>query len=252
MSPELGLMNLLAQSRVDLMRREKQIQEARVAIATMTDEYRERRAREDAVSRLEGQDTVHDRLAELTCGARREYLSFLPGGGCSSRAGRLALREALDRGVAIRNVLRESARNNPAMLRYAHDLAEAGGQTRTVPELPLQMAIADRETALVCMPWGALDLHGEGLLAVLVALFEQTWQVAAPFAEPPSPDICELMPLERALLRLLAQGCTDESAAKRLGVSLRTVRRMTAALLERLDARGRFQAGVRAAQLGWL
>jgi len=65
-SPELGLMNLLAQSRVDLVLREKQIEEARVSIAAITDEYSARRPREHAVSRLEGADAVRDRLAEVT------------------------------------------------------------------------------------------------------------------------------------------------------------------------------------------
>jgi len=73
-----------------------------------------------------------------------------------------------------------------------------------------------------------------------------------PFGDPPGRDIGGLRPLDRALLQMLAQGCTDESAAKRLGLSLRTVRRMTAVLLGRLGARSRFQAGVRAAQQGWL
>jgi sugar-specific transcriptional regulator TrmB/DNA-binding CsgD family transcriptional regulator len=254
-SPELGLMNLLAQSRVDLVRREKQIQEARVAIAAMSDEYWARRAREHAVSRLEGQDAVHDRLAELTRRARRECLSFLPGGALTAAAmaaNQPADQAALSRGVAIRTVFRDSARNDPATVRYARGLAEAGGRPRTVPELPLQMTTFDRDTALVRLQWGALEVRGEGLLAGLIALFEQTWDAAVPFTDPPGRDTGGLSPLDRALLRLLAEGCTDESAAKRLGLSLRTVRRMTAALLERLEARSRFQAGVRAVQRGWL
>jgi len=45
---------------------------------------------------------------------------------------------------------------------------------------------------------------------------------------------------------------TDETAARRLGVSLRTVRRQMAALMERLCATSRFEAGLKAAQRGWL
>jgi DNA-binding NarL/FixJ family response regulator len=61
-----------------------------------------------------------------------------------------------------------------------------------------------------------------------------------------------LTPTERTLLTLLAGGMTDEAAAKRLGVSLRTVRRQTASLMERLNASSRFEAGLKAAQRGWL
>jgi DNA-binding NarL/FixJ family response regulator len=53
-------------------------------------------------------------------------------------------------------------------------------------------------------------------------------------------------------LKLPAQGLTDEAAAARLGVSHRTARRMMAELMERLGARSRFEAGLRAAQRGWL
>lgn len=45
---------------------------------------------------------------------------------------------------------------------------------------------------------------------------------------------------------------TDETAGKRLGLSLRTVRRQMAGLMERLDATSRFEAGLKAAQRGWL
>jgi DNA-binding NarL/FixJ family response regulator len=61
-----------------------------------------------------------------------------------------------------------------------------------------------------------------------------------------------LSPGERELLLPLAKGMTDEAAAKRLGVSLRTVRRQMAALMERLGASSRFEAGLKAAQRGWL
>jgi hypothetical protein len=50
----------------------------------------------------------------------------------------------------------------------------------------------------------------------------------------------------------MAAGLTDEAAAKRLGVSLRTVRRQIQALMTRLQATSRFQAGHNAAQRGWL
>lgn len=62
---------------------------------------------------------------------------------------------------------------------------------------------------------------------------------------PPSPA-------ELLLLQLLADGAKDEAAARSLGVSVRTVRRMVADLMRRLDARSRFQAGILAKRRGWL
>lgn len=70
--------------------------------------------------------------------------------------------------------------------------------------------------------------------------------------EPPRQDEHGLSAQEQQLLKLLASGLTDEAAGKRLGVSLRTVRRHMAALMERLNATSRFEAGLKAAQRGWL
>jgi hypothetical protein len=59
-----------------------------------------------------------------------------------------------------------------------------------------------------------------------------------------------LDPGSRAVLRALAAGLTDAAAARRLGVSLRTYRRRVAELMTTLDADSRFQAGLRAGELG--
>ncbi|GGR46534.1 helix-turn-helix transcriptional regulator [Streptomyces roseolus] len=61
-----------------------------------------------------------------------------------------------------------------------------------------------------------------------------------------------LTPQERETLRLLEHGHTDETIAKRLGVSTRTTRRTVAGIMDMLGARSRFQAGATASQRGWL
>lgn len=55
---------------------------------------------------------------------------------------------------------------------------------------------------------------------------------------------------ERAVVRALAFGGTDETVARRLGVSPRTLRRRIATVMVHLDATSRFQAGAEAAQAG--
>jgi DNA-binding NarL/FixJ family response regulator len=87
----------------------------------------------------------------------------------------------------------------------------------------------------------------------LASLFEQTWETAVPLgaARERTPEE-GITPGEQELLKLLASGLTDEAAGKRLGVSLRTVRRQMAGLMERLNATSRFEAGLKAAQRGWL
>lgn len=86
-----------------------------------------------------------------------------------------------------------------------------------------------------------------------MSLFEQTWESAVPLgADHRRQGDDGVSASDRELLRLLASGLTDEGAGKRLGISVRTVRRQMAALMERLNATSRFEAGLKAAQRGWL
>lgn len=100
--------------------------------------------------------------------------------------------------------------------------------------------------------WG-LCIRETGVVASLVALFEQTWHSAVPLGTDRSKDLRNgLTATEQELLRLLASGLTDEVAGRKLGISARSVRRQMSGLMERLDASSRFEAGLKAAQRGWL
>ncbi|MEU6351087.1 helix-turn-helix transcriptional regulator [Streptomyces sp. NPDC047072] len=114
----------------------------------------------------------------------------------------------------------------------------------------------DRRTALVQIDpedsrKGTLLLTEPGVIAPLVALFEQVWDTAIPLGHECRAGGDGPSPRERALLSLVTQGHTDESAAAQLLISARTARRIMASLMERLGARSRFEAGVKAARLGW-
>ena len=66
-------------------------------------------------------------------------------------------------------------------------------------------------------------------------------------SQTPGPTI-----MESRLLVLLARGLTDDAAARRLNISVRTERRMMANLMRRLAATSRFEAGAKAVQRGWI
>jgi DNA-binding NarL/FixJ family response regulator len=51
---------------------------------------------------------------------------------------------------------------------------------------------------------------------------------------------------------MLAAGMKDEKIARSLGISLRTLSRLLSEVMQELGASSRFEAGVRAAKLGWL
>ncbi|NGY65162.1 hypothetical protein G7043_40285 [Lentzea sp. NEAU-D13] len=131
-------------------------------------------------------------------------------------------------------------------------LALAGADIRTMPRVPLDVLIVDR--ALTVLPAERGDSVAAFELACIVTttveLFERVWRTAVPFSA--SVAAGEVTDRERELLTLLFAGRTDEAAAARLNLSVRTVRRTVSQLMDRLGARSRFQAGAKAAGRGWL
>ncbi|MFG2983113.1 LuxR C-terminal-related transcriptional regulator [Streptomyces sp. NPDC048258] len=262
-SPELGLELLLRRQEEELARRQEELARSKAAAARAVSEFAELRPNTevDGAERLVGMDAIQSRLEELAHGLTRECLAILPGGALSEaslEASRPLDRRALGRGIEMRSVYQDSARNDPMTLTYARWLTEEGGQVRTSPLLPPRLLIFDRSVAVVPIDpansrLGALCTSTPGIVASLLTLFEQTWDSAVPLgADRPRPTDSTPTAGELELLKLLASGMTDEAAGKRLGVSLRTVRRQMSALMERLHATSRFEAGLKAAQQGWL
>lgn len=82
------------------------------------------------------------------------------------------------------------------------------------------------------------------------SLFRAIWDKSIDLDTYLRSDVPHLDADGRMILEALGSGLTDESAARRLGVSLRTYRRRVAELMARLEAGSRFQAGLRAGELG--
>jgi hypothetical protein len=83
----------------------------------------------------------------------------------------------------------------------------------------------------------------------VTSLFEAAWRSAADLAVFDA-QIAEIRALAPRVLDLLRQGVKDEAAARTLGLGVRTYRRRVAELMAALGADSRFQAGVRARELG--
>ncbi|GIH11514.1 transcriptional regulator [Rhizocola hellebori] len=257
--PQAGLTALLTKVEAEAAVRRRQIEATRSAIASIVAAHGD----QDPIiegRRLAGLETVRDRLTELAYSANTECLSFTTGGGQSpdtiEAEGHLN-EVALKRGVQIRNVYQDSFRNDPATVAHARRMARLGGRSRTTPTVPMRMVIVDREVALIPIDpadtrLGALEVQSAGVLAGLVALFEQVWNIGTAFGDQMPVDEHGLTPQERELLQLLAAGHTDESAARKLAMSVRSVQRMMTSLTERLGAASRFQAGVNANRCGWV
>ncbi|WP_280316415.1 helix-turn-helix transcriptional regulator [Nocardia wallacei] len=162
----------------------------------------------------------------------------------------------IDAGVRYQTLYQDTVYQDPDRLRYALSTNAAGAQARTLPDPPLKVMIADGERASLVLhnderradPMG-LRIGPSPTLDLLVRTFDVLWSLAAPISVNPSEPLDER---DRAILTLMGLGATDDTIARRLGMSRRTVVRRTASLLERLGASTRFQAGVQAMRRGWL
>ncbi|MGC5361560.1 helix-turn-helix transcriptional regulator [Streptomyces sp. DT24] len=261
-SPDIGMEILMARRQAQLTEQQQRLDASRAAAVQLIAEYAELTpdTSHPGVEQLVGLDRIRDRLVSLTHGTREEVLSFSPDSVLTEAAiaaSRPLNAELLGRGVRMRTVYLDSVRNSRPTIEHANWLAGLGGQVRTAASLPIRMLIVDRATALIPVnshdtAAGAAVLTGEGMLTALRALFETAWSVAQPLADVPACGAHDLTAQQAAAVRLLAEGYTDDAIAKRLGVSPRTARRIANDLMDRLSARSRFEAGVRATQRGWL
>lgn len=83
----------------------------------------------------------------------------------------------------------------------------------------------------------------------VTSLFDAAWHSATEL-DVYDTQIAEIRQLAPQVLDLLSQGAKDETAARTLGLGVRTYRRRVAELMDALGAESRFQAGVRARELG--
>lgn len=194
--------------------------------------------------------------------AGSECLAVLPVEGrtlVGPEAARPLFRLMTSRGVDVKVLYPAAARLDPGILGYAQWITGLGAAVRaTAAPPPPTMAVFDRRLALLPLAQedrtrGAAQVTDPAVISTLTWLFHEVWRHADPLgAQGPETDDGPLAEVERRLLRLLADGETDESAARRLALSVRSERRIIASLMDRLGAVSRFQAGHLASLRGWL
>lgn len=260
--PEAGLRSLLDRREAELQRRLEEVEYGRRELAQVVADYADlTNTRQHPDSEvLTGIDAVRLRIESLASGCTEEVTGFVPSGAMSPaniEASRPLDTSVLSRGVRMRSIYLESIKNDNDTMAYARRLTEQGAQVRVAPTLPPRMVIYDRATAIVPVDpeesrKGALVLRGHGVVSALCELFERVWQSSQPAVDTPATAGPGLSPRSQAIVVLLAKGYTDEMIARRLDVSVRTVRRETADLAAQLGARTKFQAGMMALLQGWV
>jgi DNA-binding CsgD family transcriptional regulator/DNA-binding Lrp family transcriptional regulator len=172
----------------------------------------------------------------------------------SLRAQDLAIR----RGVHWRAIYDSDALTEEVTHSVLRQSLAMGEDARALAGVPIKLAVVDRRIGFVPLKpdtpgSGALVVHASSLLDALMALFDSMWARAVPLradAEPAEPT--ELDERARQVLTLLSAGLKDESIARVMRTSRRTVQKHVTAVMDALGARTRFQAALLAAERGWV
>lgn len=159
-------------------------------------------------------------------------------------------------GLVVRKLYSTAALADEAQRLHLLELQGIGARVRICATgLPHETIISDRKAMILA---GA-KVRGEReftattsatLIEAVYAMFDAAWEGAVPLADYLSKDLPVIDADGRAVLQMLTTGLTDEAAARRMGLSLRTYRRRVAEMMRLLEAESRFQAGVRAGELG--
>jgi DNA-binding CsgD family transcriptional regulator len=204
--------------------------------------------------RLDGMDEVSTLVERLVMCAQHETLlltpSYLPGSfEFRPQIGETVIRH----GVALKTVWGAAVLDAPAAVEYARSRGSQCPAPRAAPEVDVRAVIVDRSLAMVLGKRGhAQVLSGGPTFDSLLATADYLWQHSIELRSAVEVGDEAQRPRHELVLSLLADGLTDQAIARRIGVSVRTVRNDVALVMGSLGARSRFQAGVRAVCLGLL
>lgn len=265
--PELSIVALLGE-RVELLRR------TYAAVGPLERVYRQTRRHEGDVPGTEtvrGLAAIRSRLDQLNLRARDEIRMFMRHPLITTDAGGSVRDPAPNPHARYRTLYEKALLDDSAVVELIRRSVERGFQVRFAATLPVKLAIADDNLALIMTAESgglrphdgahpiALFTEHPALVTMAVGLFEQVWSTAVP---APALDDGALTrtpqsggpsdPDDRLLLSLLLAGLTDQTIAARLGVGLRTVQRRVRDLMDAANVDTRIQLGWQASRKGWI
>lgn len=265
--PSAAIGQLIERREEELLRLYRRASDSRFVIEELEALYRKPEPVEPAdqgVERLTGLEAVRDRLEELSFFTRTSVFSIQPGGPQSLEsleASRPLDQRGIRRGVEMRVIHEASLLDDELNRAYLRELVMGGVKVRVSTQQLERMIIMDEQVAVVPVDpsnsrRGALIVRNPGLVAGFLDLFHRAWQDAEelPWSADGEQDsrVATISPQDKRILELLASGCTDETSAREVGVSVRHLRRTISRLMQELGANSRFEAGVEAARRGWL
>ncbi|MGW2838320.1 DNA-binding response regulator [Streptomyces sp. NPDC001493] len=217
--------------------------------------------RKEELFSVRGDAELVARAGHLFASARTEFLCAARDlGTWSQPEARAAVQERMRDpelpGFTPYKLLSPTALADEATRAHLRLVRGKGAQVRiSVSALPHETILIDRRVMILAGPETAggrtyTVTTSPDLVAGVRSLYWAVWETAVGVDEYLGGDVPHLDAGSRTILSALGSGLTDASAARRLGVSLRTYRRRVAELMVTLEADSRFQAGLRAGRLG--
>ncbi|MER5868742.1 LuxR C-terminal-related transcriptional regulator [Streptomyces sp. NPDC002044] len=235
---------------------------ANALFSHFTDVYTEaRRDEQPPLTLLSGGELISRTLEAAVDGCREELLTAQPGGGRSAHLLAEALPRdlrLLARGVSQRTIYQHTVRSHPATIAYIGQITESGAEVRTLAEVFERMIICDRETAFIPVSetrrTAALQVRHPALVRLLTRFFDNAWSRSVPVSPDTAPvrSTAATTDMRRAILLAVVSGETDDSIARRLGTSRRTVAEHIRKVSTQLESNSRAQLGYLLATSGML
>ncbi|HEX2133801.1 MAG TPA: LuxR C-terminal-related transcriptional regulator [Actinophytocola sp.] len=187
-------------------------------------------------------------IERLLVGVRQEVMFLVPYYARTALEFSTTLvTELLRRGGRLRLVLQTDVASVPEVVEYTAWLGTRNVVPRLLDHVPVRALTIDQSIGMVFEGPTHRMMYTPSAVRSLCRFTELLWDRATP-----TPESVASLPTPRVerILRLLAGGLTDEAVARKIGVSVRTVRNDIASSMSEMSAQSRFQAGVHAAQLG--
>ncbi|MFJ8623294.1 LuxR C-terminal-related transcriptional regulator [Kitasatospora sp. NPDC093550] len=264
--PEAALSRLFATEERQVTLHQQQLARTRESIRTIMSGFMRLRAEERGVVEIEtlrSGSQVNAFIDDAVSMVQAHESTMHPGGIPPIEVmDDMLLRdqEVVSRGIQVRTLYARHIAEVPHMAEYLTEITRLGMEVRLAAHLPLRMLIFDEGLALLPIDpqdssRGAFAIRGTELVRSLQTFFDFCWHDAVPLDRGGPDGAAVDVPLtaqEHLIIRMLAAGVKDETIARQLGVSARTLSRTISGLLDSLGVQTRFQAALKISEMGIL
>lgn len=247
--PRSTVGSLLEGEEAELDRQRRRLLELRSTLETLEHDYRRGLQLSgpqvpmwEPVARGDAAATV-DHLIRRSTGALMQVSGHIDTGPGHEESVQERLAEGHAAGRPVRSIFPQTVLESPHWAAFAEARAAEGEVQRYLPtaSITVEFGVFGRSGVLLAQGESEEDyllIRERSLVEVFGALFEELWRGAQPALGRDSAvrDV--------RLLELLGLGFKDESIARQLGLSLRTVRRRISTLMDEHGVETRYQLGL--------